>query len=74
MKADVVGTRVGKCGGQGVEFPLHRATFALGVRGQGKPLQLVLGGAEYDELAEWRDRIMARIQAENPRIVSLESD
>ena len=47
---------------------------SLGGRGQGKPLQLVLGGAEYDELAEWRDRIMARIQAENPRIVSLDSD
>jgi len=47
---------------------------SLGGRGQGKPLQLVLGGAEYDELADWRDRIMARIQAENPRIVSLESD
>jgi multidrug efflux pump len=47
---------------------------SLGVRGQGKPLQVVLGGAEYAELAEWRDRVMARIQAENPRIIALESD
>ncbi len=47
---------------------------SLGVRGQGKPLQIVLGGAEYAELAQWRDRVMARIQAENPRIIALESD
>ncbi len=47
---------------------------SLAVRGLGKPLQVVIGGGEYAELAEWRDRIMARIQAENPGIVALESD
>lgn len=46
----------------------------LGVRGGGKPLQVVLGGSDYDELATWRDRIMARLQDENPRILALESD
>jgi multidrug efflux pump len=47
---------------------------SLAVRGLGKPLQVVIGGGEYAELAQWRDRIMARIQAENPRIIALESD
>jgi multidrug efflux pump len=47
---------------------------SLAVRGLGKPLQVVIGGGEYAELAQWRDRIMARIQAENPRIMALESD
>ncbi len=47
---------------------------SLNVRGLGKPLQVVIGGGEYTELAEWRDRIMARIQAENPGIIALESD
>ncbi|GMU70106.1 MAG: multidrug resistance protein [Steroidobacteraceae bacterium] len=47
---------------------------SLGVRGAGKPLQVVIGGTDYDELARWRDRIMARIQDDNPRIVALESD
>ncbi len=46
----------------------------LGVRGGGKPLQVVLGGSDYDELAAWRDKVMARLQAENPRILALESD
>jgi multidrug efflux pump len=47
---------------------------SLAVRGLGKPLQVVIGGGDYAELAQWRDRIMARIQAENPRILALESD
>ena len=47
---------------------------SLGVRGQGKPLQVVLGGADYDQLARWRDQIITRVQAENPRIVNLDSD
>jgi multidrug efflux pump len=47
---------------------------SLNVRGLGKPLQVVIGGGEYAELAEWRDRIMARMQAENPGIIALESD
>jgi multidrug efflux pump len=47
---------------------------SLGVRGQGKPLQVVLGGAEYAQIAAWRDQVIERITAENPRIFNLESD
>jgi multidrug efflux pump len=41
--------------------------------GGGAPVQLVLGGPNYQELAEWRDIIMARA-AENPGLVRLDSD
>jgi multidrug efflux pump len=41
--------------------------------GGGSPVQLVLGGPNYDELARWRDIIIARA-AENPGLVRLDSD
>ena len=47
---------------------------SLNVRGGGKPMQVVLGGGDYAQLARWRDQIVERVQAENPRIVNLESD
>ena len=47
---------------------------SLGMRGGGKPLQVVLGGGDYGQLAGWRDKVMARIQKENPRIIGLDSD
>ena len=47
---------------------------SLGMRGSGRPLQVVLGGGDYTELAAWRDKVIARIQRENPRILGLDSD
>jgi multidrug efflux pump len=47
---------------------------SLGIRGGGQPLQIVLGGTDYEELARWRDQVMARVRRENPRIVGLRSD
>ncbi len=47
---------------------------SLGMRGVGKPLQLVLGGGNYAQLAAWRDQIMSKVAAQNPRIINLESD
>jgi multidrug efflux pump len=46
---------------------------SLNVRTSGQPLVIVLGGTDYDELAEWSERVMARA-AENPGIVGLRSD
>ena len=43
------------------------------VRSGGQPLQIVLGGPDYQELAEWRDRVLARME-ENPRLFSADSD
>ena len=43
------------------------------VRSGGQPLQVVLGGPDYEELAEWRDRMLARME-ENPGLFSADSD
>src|SRR5690606_30816111 len=43
------------------------------VRSSGQPLQVVLGGPSYEELVEWRDRMMARME-ENPNLLSVDSD
>ncbi len=43
------------------------------VGGRGDPLQIVLGGLEYDELAEWRDTLMQRME-DNPGLFSIDSD
>ena len=50
------------------------ATIRSGLtRGGGQPLQIVLGGPDYAELAQWRDRMLARME-ENPRLFSADSD
>jgi len=43
------------------------------IGGRGQRYQLVLGGPDYVEIAQWRDRMMARM-AENPGLVDLDSD
>ena len=43
------------------------------VRGGGQPLQLVLGGPNYEELAAWRDRMLARME-KNPKLFAADSD
>ena len=45
----------------------------LGVRFGGSPVQVVLGGGDYEELARWRDVILQKA-AENPGLVNLDSD
>lgn len=45
----------------------------LGIRGGGAPVQIVLGGGDYEELAAWRDILMAKA-AENPGLTNLDSD
>jgi multidrug efflux pump len=42
-------------------------------RGGGQPLSIVLGGPDYAELAQWRDRVLARIEA-NPNLFGADSD
>lgn len=49
----------------------QRPGFNVG--GGGLPLQIAIGGASYEELAAWRDRILARAK-ENPRLLRLDSD
>ncbi|WP_064748983.1 efflux RND transporter permease subunit [Lysobacter antibioticus] len=43
------------------------------VRTRGQPIQIVLGGPEYAQLAQWRDRLLARIE-QNKGLFSADSD
>jgi multidrug efflux pump len=42
-------------------------------RGFGQPLQVVLLGTDYTEIAKWRDEILLRM-AQNPRLINPDSD
>jgi multidrug efflux pump len=43
------------------------------VRTRGQPFQIVLGGPEYDEIAQWRDKLLKRMES-NPGLVGPDSD
>ncbi|HET9033190.1 MAG TPA: efflux RND transporter permease subunit [Dokdonella sp.] len=43
------------------------------IRGGGQPVSVVLGGPDYKELAQWRDRMLARMEA-NPGLFGPDSD
>jgi multidrug efflux pump len=52
-------------------FPVMRQGFGGGIQ---KPVQLVIGGGNYDELREWRDIILEKVQEDNPGFEGLDSD
>ena len=60
--ADLPGVRV---------FPVMRQGFGSRVQ---KPVQYVLGGGTYAELAQWRDTLVEKIEADNPGLVGLDWD
>jgi multidrug efflux pump len=57
----------------GARINVNQAGSPL-TRNSTRPLAIALGGGDYAEIVQWRDRIMERVAAENPRILSLESD
>jgi multidrug efflux pump len=50
-----------------------RTPRALGIRGDGTPLEMVLGGPDYDQLREWRDRMLVAMEA-MPELRNVDSD
>jgi len=46
---------------------------ALGIRGGGSPVQLVLGGPDYEQLKEWRDNMLLRMES-MPELANADSD
>lgn len=52
-------------------FPVMRQGFGARIQ---KPVQFVLGGGTYDELAEWRDILLAKIAEDNPGLVGVDYD
>jgi multidrug efflux pump len=59
------------------DLPGVRA-FAIMRQGFGgpiqKPVQFVIGGGTYEELAQWRDILVDKIEADNPGLVGLDVD
>ena len=43
-------------------------------RNSTRPLAIAMGGGDYAEIVQWRDKVMQRVAVENPRILNLESD
>ena len=52
-------------------FPVMRQGFGSNAD---KPLQFVIGGGSYEELAEWRDILIDEINADNPGLLGLDWD
>ena len=52
-------------------FPVMRQGFGKRIQ---KPVQYVLGGGTYDELAQWRDTLLEQIEADNPGLQGIDWD
>jgi multidrug efflux pump len=52
-------------------FPVMRQGFGGSIQ---KPLQFVIGGGTYEELARWRDILLEKIEADNPGLVGIDWD
>ena len=46
----------------------------LGQSGFRQPVQFVIGGASYDEVAEWAEHVRGRVVSENPRLLNVDLD
>jgi multidrug efflux pump len=52
-------------------FPVMRQGFGASIQ---KPLQFVIGGGTYAELAQWRDTLLRQIELNNPGLVGIDWD
>ncbi|WP_373506545.1 efflux RND transporter permease subunit [Thiocapsa sp.] len=52
-------------------FPVMRQGFGARIQ---KPVQFVIGGGTYEELAQWRDLLLEAIEKDNPGLVGIDWD
>ncbi len=52
-------------------FPVMRQGFGARIQ---NPVQFVIGGGTYEQLAEWRDTLLAKIEEDNPGLEGLDWD
>jgi multidrug efflux pump len=50
-----------------------RTPRALGIRGDGTPVEMVLGGPDYEQLKEWRDRLL-EVMEDMPELTNPDSN
>lgn len=70
--ADVAKQLQGELGGLPGVRAMPQVSGGL-VRSRGQPINIVLGGPEYAELAQWRDKLLAKME-QNPGFFSADSD
>jgi len=68
IMAEVRG-RIGRLAGV-TAFPVSRSGLSQSV---GEPVQFVIGGSTYEELARWRDQLLEKA-GENPGLLDVDSD
>jgi multidrug efflux pump len=51
--------------------PIMRQGFAGGIQ---KPVQFVLGGGTYEELGQWRDILLEKLEKDNPGLIGIDWD
>ena len=71
--AEIQGEINGKLGRIPGMQAFTRMHQGFGSHGGSRPLQIVLGGTDYDQLAEWRDTVLAAMR-ENPALLRAQSD
>jgi multidrug efflux pump len=52
-------------------FPVMRQGFGARIQ---KPVQFVIGGGTYEELSQWRDILLAKINQDNPGLLGIDWD
>ena len=52
-------------------FPVMRQGFGARIQ---KPVQFVIGGGTYEQLASWRDILLAKLKQDNPGFIGLDWD
>lgn len=52
-------------------FPVMRQSFGGGTS---KPVQFVIGGGTYEQLAQWRDILIDKVNENNPGLIDIDSD
>ena len=52
-------------------FPVMRQGIGSGIS---KPVEFVIGGGTYEEVAQWRDILFAKIAENNPGFIGIDSD
>ncbi len=52
-------------------FPIMRQGFGASIQ---KPVQFVIGGGTYAELAQWRDILLEKVEENNPGLLGLDWD
>ncbi len=52
-------------------FPVMRQGFGSSAN---KPVQFVIGGGTYDQLAQWRDLLLEKIDENNPGLIGVDTD